>query len=241
MSHHFFLPPDRIDGDVVRFLPEQEHQMRRVLRLRTGDEVVALDGNGQEYRIRLAVEGTSVTGHIEESRPNEAEPPVSVTLYQGMVKGSKFEMIVQKCTEIGISRFVPVLTARAVAAEPGESRQRRLETIAREAAEQSGRGRIPVIAGAVPLAHALGEAASAGLAILLWEEARSTLLRQVPLPAGVQSAALFVGPEGGFTPEESRLATHSGLVTAGLGPRILRAETAAIAGSALLLDRLTAP
>jgi 16S rRNA (uracil1498-N3)-methyltransferase len=233
--HRFFLPPAALDGDEVAFPEETERQIRKVLRLGEGDRIVVLDGSGMEYVVRLRDEHR---GTVEERRHNEAEPATVLTLYQGLLKGAKLELVIQKGVEIGMSRMVPVATARSVPAEPGPSRRRRFETIAREAAEQCRRGRVPEVADAIPLAAALERAASEDVAVLLWEGERAVRLRNLIPAAPVAHAALFVGPEGGFTAEEVEAARAAGVHVATLGRRTLRAETAALVGTALLLEYL---
>jgi len=235
--HRFFLPPSAVEGTAVRFPPEVSHQIARVLRLDVGERVIVLDGSGREWTVRLdGVRGVA-HGTIEERTENQAEPRIRLVLYQGMVKGSKFETIVQKCTEIGVSRFVPMLTARAVASDINSKRYHRFEAIAREAAEQSGRGRVPPVERPITFEEAVRRATHEGTAVLLWEGERSRRLAGVAAPAG-GSAALLVGPEGGFTDAEAREGRDAGAHVVTLGPRILRSETAAIVGSALLLAHL---
>jgi 16S rRNA (uracil1498-N3)-methyltransferase len=235
--HRFFLPPDSVQAGTVLFPVQISRQMERVLRLKPGDRVVALDGSGTEHTVVLEAVGRTTSGSVESTCHNQAEPRTRLTLYQALLKGSKLELILQKCTEVGVSRFVPVATARAVPAEPSTSRQGRFEAIVREAAEQSRRGRIPHIAGALQLQDALIEATTAGPTIFLWEEEPSFRLENVSLSGDRTRLSLFIGPEGGFTAVEADAARTAGAHTVSLGPRILRAETAAIVGSALLLAR----
>lgn len=235
--HRFFLPPDAVLGDHVTFGPEQARQIRAVLRLRPGEQVVVLNGTGMEMVTRLDQVGKEVTGTIESRRENAAEPATPLVLYQGLLKGAKFEMVLQKGTEIGVSRFVPVITERSVPGELSVSKQQRYQSIVREAAEQSGRGRLPEIALALPFPEAVEMASGKGQIILPWEEEEALHLNQVPLRPG-SPIHLFVGPEGGFSGSEVSLAREAGAQVVTLGPRILRAETAAVATAALLLGRL---
>lgn len=234
-THRFFLPPASFSTGEVQFSQEATRQIVRVLRLRRHDEVIALDGTGMEYVVRLEELQPTVTGSIRERRMNQAEPRTHVTLYLGMLKAAKLELVLQKGTEIGVSCFVPVLTERAVAAEPGAGRQRRFDTIVREAAEQSGRGRIPEVGTPLALGDALTQAR--GPKILLWEEERTTGLGAISLEAGTP-VNLLVGPEGGFSSTEVALARDAGAALVSLGRRILRAETAAMVAAALVLARV---
>lgn len=236
--HRFFLPADILLSGHVNFPPEQSRQIRSVLRLRRGDRVIVLDGAGTELVVRLEDLNGEVSGTIVERARNDAEPSVVVTLYQGLLKGAKLELVLQKCTEIGVARFVPTIMERSVPAEPGPSRQRRYDAIVREAAEQSRRGCLPSVAPALPYAEALREAASRGPIVLLWEDEQSKHLRDTLTAPSSLSISLFVGPEGGLSEHEVMQARDVGAQIVTLGPRVLRAETAAIAGSALLLAHL---
>lgn len=235
--HRFFLPPDSFEPGCVTFPAGASRQIARVLRLRAGETVIALDGMGMEYVVRLDVLAPSTEGTILEGRRNVSETPRPIVLFQALLKGSKFETVLQRCTEVGASRFVPVITARSIPAEPSASRRRRFEAIIREAAEQSGRGVLPHVDEPVDLSTALNLAINSGPAVFLYEEERNDHLDRIPLSGQAMTVGLFVGPEGGFDATEVQAARRAGLYVAGLGPRILRAETAAIVGTAILAAR----
>lgn len=237
-THRFFVPRENLDSERVRFPPEQSMQLERVLRLRTGERVIALDGSGVEYEVILESLGKEAVGRIIGRRASSGEPGVSVDLYAGTLKGSKFETVLQKGTEVGVSRFIPILTDRSVAGEPSTAKMRRYDAIAREAAEQSRRGRIPTIQGPMPFDAALAAATMTGTVVVLWEDEDADHLMTIELPATMTRVALFVGPEGGFTGEEVALARSADARIVTLGSRILRAETAGIVGPAILLARL---
>lgn len=236
--HHFFVSSHCIQDEQVRFPEEQSRQLERVLRLRPGDRVLVLDGTGIEREVHLQGLGKQAWGRVTACRQNEAEPRVALDLYMGVLKGSKFETVLQKGTEVGVTRFIPMLTARSVTAEPSATRIRRYEAIVREAAEQSGRGRLPEVGGAIPFEQALATARQTGPVIMLWEDEHAAHLMTVALSTDSGRMALFVGPEGGFTEAEAHRAREAGAYTATLGRRILRAETAGVVGPALLLARL---
>lgn len=242
--HRFFLPPDAfVDGHVC-FPAGTSHQIARVLRLRPGDRVVALDGSGREYVARLTDTGPPATGEIETSRPNLAEPPRPIELYQGMLKATKLETVIQRCVEVGATRIVPVLTERCVPAELGAARWQRFQTIAREAAEQSRRGIIPAVAHPLAFSAAIREATTAGPTLLLYENAAGGRLDRIPPLRAGGPIALFVGPEGGFDGAEVALARDLGANILSLGPRILRAETAAVVACAvvgMMVDTFSGP
>jgi 16S rRNA (uracil1498-N3)-methyltransferase len=227
--HRFFLPPGSISDDDVAIPADQARQIRSVLRLRPGDHIIVLDNSGDEYLVRLV---SPERGVVESRHRNTAEPAARLVLYQGLLKGQKMDFVLQKGTEIGIAGFVPVITDRSLAGEPGEAKQRRYRMIVQEAAEQSGRGRIPNVSQAVPLDDALARAE--GTLVIPWEEETQVRLSAVP-PAPDGTISLFIGPEGGFTAAEIEAAGAAGARAVSLGPRILRAETAAIVTASLLL------
>lgn len=237
-EHRFFLPAEGVAGGRVNFPPETAHQIRHVLRLGSGDLVIVLDGTAREYVVTLDVPDGGLTGTIQETRQNDTELPIRLVLYQALIKPPKMEMVLQKCTELGTSSIIPVETAHSVAGKPSLSRTRRYEAIIREAAEQSRRGRVPTLEPAIPFRVAVERAVNAGPTFLLWEGERSDSLSAAPLLPGPTTICFFVGPEGGFTPGEVEDAKSFGACLVTLGPRILRAETAAIAGTALLAARL---
>lgn len=227
--HRFFLPAGCIDGKRVSIPPDQARQIRTVLRLRPDDRIVVLDNSGDEFVVRLL---SFAEGIVEEQRRNKAEPSTRIVLYQGMLKGSKMDFVLQKGTEIGVAGFVPVLMERSVAGEPGEARQRRYQTIVQEAAEQSGRGRIPEVSPATSLPDAL--TAAEGPLVIPWEGETADHLRSLSIARG-ETMSLFIGPEGGLSAAEVDAARRAGAHVVSLGRRILRAETAAIVAASLLL------
>lgn len=242
--HRFFIPTPagyRV-GQVLELPDEQAHQVRGVLRMRPGDRILVLDNLGQQYELALTrVERRSVVGEIERQAAVIAEPTVRLTLYQAWLKRDKFEWVLQKGTELGVSHFVPVATRRSVVQDTTvkPNKLTRWYKILTEAAEQCGRGRIPTLGNPLTFNDALADAAGSDLALLPWEAAAGRTMAQAvaerPSPG---SAALFIGPEGGFAADEVALAERSGVLPVTLGPRILRAETAALASATLVLHEL---
>lgn len=232
--HRFFVPaPAGYEvGQRLALPAERAHQVRSVLRMAPGDGVIVLDDAGFEYEAALVEVGRSdVTVEIVAKRPSAGEPTVHISLYQSLLKKDNFEWVLQKGTELGVSRFVPLLTARTVAAFRPQ-KMARWQRIVMEAAEQSRRGRIPVVAAALPLAAALP---AGGCALLAWEETADLTIAQALAGRSPSHVALFIGPEGGFALEEAVLAQQHGVASVTLGRRILRAETAAVAAITLLL------
>lgn len=240
--HRFFVSPDRIRGEEVFFPEEIAHQLSRVLRLRDGDRVVVLDDSGAEYDVSLHSFGRrAVQGTIQATRPAGPEPRVRLSLFLALLKGKKLDLVLQKGTELGVARFVPMLSRRSVVNSLDRLRDAKLErwaSIVREAAEQSGRGRLPEIAPPLAFDDALDEAQSAGgAALIAWEAPGGQTLREA-LSARPARVSLFIGPEGGFEADEVAAAQARGIAPVTFGPRILRAETAAVAGAAAILYEL---
>ena len=238
--HRFYVPADRISGDQVSFEAGQRRQMRSVLRLRPGGLVAVLDGSGREYIVQIEIlDDTQALGRILEAAEPAVESSVHLTLVQGLPKGERTDLILQKCTEIGVADFLIAETARSVPriqAGKMHSRLERWRAIAREAAEQSGRTHLPTVNGVIPLADALSRTRNSDARIIAWEEEKGPSLSSIlPRLAGAGRIAYFVGPEGGFTAEEIAAARADGIAVVSLGPRILRTETAAIVGAALVI------
>lgn len=239
--HRFFVVPDCFVGDRV-VLPENiAHQIRNVLRLRAGAAIMVLDNTGWEYEVLLRrVDRQQVVGEAVAKRPSPNEPSVQLTLYQALMKRDKFEWVLQKGTEIGVTHFVPLVTQRSLVQDVDikEGKQLRWEKILTEAAEQSRRGCIPTLHSPQTLAEALA-ARTAQPGLIAWEAAEDLTIREV-LTDGERPSriSLFIGPEGGFAAEEVAAAQAAGLQAITLGKRILRAETAALVATALVLHEL---
>ena len=209
----------------------------RSLRVRPGEEVTLCAGTGEDYR--CTVLETSADGallRVEETTPSRGEPAVQVTVCACWPKGDKLDLITQKAVELGAVEIWPVESARCVSRPEGkavEKKLSRLQKIALEAAQQSGRGRVPQIRPPVPLQTALETAAREGSILFCYERGAASF-RQALGQAG-DRRFLFVGPEGGFDPEEAALAQSLGADLLTLGSRILRAETAPLAALAAIL------
>jgi 16S rRNA (uracil1498-N3)-methyltransferase len=240
--HRFFVDPALLGGERVALTGAQAHQMSRVLRLKVGDRVVLLDGAGQEYRVRLdEVRSSAVTATVETVRPSRPEPGLILTLYQALVPRDRFETVLQKGTEVGVSRFVPVWCERSIV--PGgdkidDGRLERWRRIVTEAAEQCERGIIPEVRPPLRFTDALAAAVRSGPVLVAWERERERAIREglrAVLGDDVRSLGLMVGPEGGFTNLEIGVARDAEAMTVSLGPRILRTETAGPVLAALAL------
>ena len=238
----FHVRPDAIRGARVSLDREESHHIRRVRRLGPGDVVELVDGAGHHYQVRLeAVGPDGIEAVVLGSSQSLAESPLSSTLVQGIPKGEKMEWVIQKATELGVSRIVPLLTARTVvqlSPSRASSKLRRWQRVAKEAAKQAGRGVIPAIERPLRLDEFLESPSPADLAVCLWEGAKDPLASVFDRVVGpVHTVLLAVGPEGGWAEAEIAMLEDRGIKTAGLGRRILRTESAALVGLALLQFR----
>ena len=233
--HRFFVEPGALAGDRILLDGEVLHHLGTVLRLRSGDEVELLDGRGLICHCRIVALARQRGEAQVLGRRQATERPFPVHLLQALPKGDKLDLVLQKGTELGISRFVPLLSGRSVPIpDPRreESRLQRWQRIVREAARQCRRPVIPEVTAPRPLAAALAEA-GAGLRLMLWEEESRPLVTLLG-PEAPAAVTLLVGPEGGFTAAEVHQAVAAGFVPVRLGPRILRSETAGFAAAAIL-------
>jgi 16S rRNA (uracil1498-N3)-methyltransferase len=234
MTHRFCVTPTQIAADVVTFTPKQAHQLRNVLRLRAGDTVRVFDGVvARDVLVELVEAGR---GNVIGSEPQAPEPRTRLVAYPALLQRDKFETVLQKLTEIGVAAIAPVISAHSLPrAVPDATRLERWRAILREAAEQCGRGTVPSLLLALPLSTALGT--SEGVRLFAYEHERDNGLPDA-LGSRPACVSLFTGPEGGFAPEEVECARRAGTEVITLGPRVLRAETAAPMLAALVLYEL---
>jgi 16S rRNA (uracil1498-N3)-methyltransferase len=205
-----------------------------VLRLRAGDQVRVFDGRTPCDRV-VELLGPQL-GRIVDEAPQAPEPKTRLVAYPALLQRDKFEPVLQKLTEIGAAAIVPVITARGLVREaPDEKRSARWRSILREATEQCGRGKLPELCLARPLGEALS--AADGMRIMAYEGEHRVGVREA-LSVRPSTVSVFVGPEGGFAPEEVDLAESMGARLITLGPRILRTETASPLVAALVLYEL---
>ena len=215
------------------------NHITRVLRLRTGDAITVFNGNGAEFAAR--VEGfrkDSVLVEVKEERAADRESPLSITLAQGISRGERMDWILQKATELGASRIVPLLTERSVVrldAKQAEKKLQHWRGIAVAACEQCGRNRVPEIALPTPFFEFVGSTSGSVATRLLLSPIATASVDQVN--AGAPGVTLLIGPEGGLTETEQEAAQGSGFTSVRMGPRVLRTETAAIAALTILQHR----
>ncbi len=231
----------------VRLDDDDARHARDVLRMRPGDRFILCDGAMRDHECVIeSLSRDGITARVESVTDNTAEPVYEAILYQGIPKGDKLDDIVRKSVELGVTRIVPVACSRSVSRwEPGDrgtaAKVDRLRRIAREAARQCGRGRVPEVGGPVPFAEACRLAGGADLAFLPWESERDRSIRSLleefrtgDAPATRPRIAFLIGPEGGFDGGEAATAIAAGIRPVTLGRRILRTETAGPAVLAML-------
>lgn len=221
---------------------EQSRHISKSLRMKVGDMLTLSCGNGKDYGCIIdKIDSSSVTLSVCYEQANNCEPTVEVKLYQGVPKGDKLEDIIQKCTELGISKIQPVLTHRSVSRPDSKSakkKQARYQKIALEASQQSGRGIVPEICEMTDLKTAAANDNSE-LKILFFEGG-GTPLREI-VKKSIKTISIYIGPEGGFEKNEVELIKENGGTVATLGKRILRTQTAPVASLTaimLLTDNL---
>jgi len=224
-----FVPPPLLPH--MTLTAEQSHQMLRVMRMKPNDPLMVLDGlgNGAVARI-FAVSDGLVEIKTEAPQKILAEPSIKVTLFQGLPKADKLEWIVQKSVELGVFSVQPVVMAHSIA-KGVPAKLPRLQTIAREAAEQAERGIIPQVFAPMDFAQACEKLKDFDRVLVCQPGSEAGLAKP---DAGGQTVALIIGPEGGISPAELTLLEQAGGVAVGLGPRVLRTETAGLAALAAL-------
>jgi 16S rRNA (uracil1498-N3)-methyltransferase len=240
----FYAPPSAFSSelDSVNLASDEARHLRDVLRLKRGDEVYVFDGGGKEFQcrvedIRRDSAQLKVVGEVAPARP---ESPMALTLAIALLKGEKFDLVVQKATELGVSRVVPVITRHADIRLRDESdaakRVARWQRIALEAAKQSGRAVVPEVDGPVAFASLIETTAAAGMSRLLFSERAGQSLTEAAkdIPEKVNRMTVLVGSEGGWADEELAEARDARWIIVTLGGRTLRAETAAITVTALI-------
>lgn len=240
--HRFMVDPGQIRDGLICIRGSDFKHLSQVLRLGTGDIIQVFDGSGMEYTARLSELGRDqAIAAIVESYQADTEPRVRLTLYQGLPKMEKMDLIIQKAVELGVCRIVPVLTRRTVVQLDGPSAEKRAvrwNRIAMEASKQCGRACVPEVIKPLSLEDALHDLRDPDLAIALYENEEKKCLKELLKCYNINDAgniALFIGPEGGFTKEEADAMRQGGIKTASLGGRILRTETAAISGISIIM------
>lgn len=235
-----FLSCNLAPGKIV-FLEGDDFTHLKALRLRPGDFIVLADGKGKAFRCRLLqLERQKAQAEILSELEGTGEPSLEVTLFAGLSKGEKMELIVRASVELGVKRIVPVLMERTVvriAPAKGRERAVRWQKIAASAAAQCRRSFLPEVCSPLPFKEALELLEREDLVIVPWEEEKSRGIEEIAQSyPSLSSVSIFTGPEGGISSEEmAKLRKHPKVFPITLGPRILRAETAPLAALAVVM------
>ncbi len=231
MSHFFVDPADIKRGQALITGPDVKH-IQKVLRLGIGDTVTLFDGQGNKYQANIAdYSREAVYLKIIKKEVAEGEPPINVTVVQCLPKGDKMDLVIQKGTELGVSRFIPLKCSRSVVkldSKKGLERQKRWQKIALAAAKQCRRPMVPEVTAPMDWPDVLANVPPDALLLIPWEGETSTSIRDV-LSQKYQDVYIVIGPEGGFEPHEIDAARRYKAKTVSLGPRILRTETTGLA------------
>lgn len=229
----FFTGKDKISGNSLYITGPDVDHITRVYRAKAGFELTVCDGDGTDYLCSItSIDKERIEARLISVSKSYTEPNVKVTIFQGLPKQGKMETIIQKCTELGVSRIVPTITHRSVVklSEGDTKKQQRWQKIAQEAAKQCGRGRIPEVTPPVNFKQAVEMASQLKFSVIPYEEEQENSLHDF-LRSDMEEIGIIIGSEGGFEPAEVQLARENGIASVTLGRRILRTETV---GPALL-------
>ena len=240
----FFVDPGQVGEQTIVVTGSDVNHIKNVLRMSCGDELSISDGCGKDYFCTIeAMDREQVVLHIENSWDSYVELSTKLYLFQGLPKGEKMELIIQKAVELGVYEIIPVVTARTIVKLDAKKEQKKLtrwQSVAESAAKQSGRGVIPKVAAPVSFKEAVAAAAGLEVSVMPYEQAKGmddarALVRSMK---GRESIGIFIGPEGGFDAGEVSLVENAGIKTMTLGRRILRTETAGLTVLSILMFEL---
>lgn len=240
----FFVNPSQISENEIEITGGDVNHIKNVLRMTVGEEISVSDGHGRDYFGKIETLGReSITVRIENSWASYVELPVKLTLFQGLPKADKMELIIQKAVELGAYEIVPVVTKRTIVKLDEKKEAKKLarwQGISESAAKQSGRGLIPKVWAPVSFKQAVNEAAAMDAVLIPYEKAEGmeSARQTVRNLKGKKHIGIFIGPEGGFDESEVETAAAAGAVPITLGKRILRTETAGLAALAVLMFEL---
>lgn len=236
----FFIEQDQLILDAVTITGDDAHHITRVLRLQAGDIIECVARDEHIYLVELQQIGNTVFGKVIETTLNSQESPLQLTLFQGLAKGDKMDLVIQKAVELGVQEIIPFTSRYTVVKlteKQAKSRQERWERIAYEAAKQSGRTRLPIVRQVQSFPEVVSNVQSRinqnEVVFLAYEGETQTGLKGLELEKP-NHASILVGPEGGFSPDEAHSLTEVGAHSLSLGPRILRTETAGLVALSLL-------
>lgn len=243
---HFFVSPENITADEITIVGSDVNHIKNVLRMKTGEKFVANDGNGASYCCAVReMYDDRIIADIEDGQLMSNELPVKLVLFQGLPKGDKMELIIQKAVELGVSEIYPVEMSRCVVKlddKKKKSKTSRWQSISESAAKQSGRTVVPEIHEPLPYAQALKIAEDFDLLLVPYEcaDSMAVLKEKISQVKENMTVGIFIGPEGGYEEKEIEKAKEAGGEIVSLGKRILRTETASIAALAICMFNIEA-
>ena len=237
----FFVDKNNIGEKNIEITGDDAKHISTVLRAKVDEEIIICDGYGTDYLCRLiGINKKQVLAEIIEKYENKNEPELKITLYQGLPKGDKMELVIQKYIEIGVDRIIPVITDNTVVkiGDKAEKKNLRWNKIAEAAAKQCGRGKIPHVDKILSFKDAVETSKTLDGAIIPYENERKKNIREFVKSFRGKSIGIFIGPEGGFSENEITLCVENNISSVSLGKRILRTETAGLVTSVILLYEL---
>lgn len=228
----FYVPQPQILNGVLKVEGSEVKHIRRVLRLKVGEEIIVFDGLGNEFEGTIVEEvSSSVVIRVQNISSSKSESPLEIILAQSLLKGEKMDYLIQKATELGVKEIIPFFSSRSIPLLEKSGKQKRYqrwEKIAIEGSKQCGRGMIPKIEPLQDYYEVLQTASSDFLRLILWEKEEFRLKEALERSKEKKRIFFIVGPEGGFSKEEIEEAKRAGFIIVTLGKRVLRAETASL-------------
>ncbi|MDP3962360.1 MAG: RsmE family RNA methyltransferase [bacterium] len=233
-THRFYVSETIRNTNQVRIVSaEVVDQTMRVLKIKPGREIIIFDNTGFDYEVVIiGYDNYTILGEIKKKSVNKVLPKIEVHLFASIVKKSNFEWIVEKATELGVSSITPIISARS---EKKDLNMERLKKISIEASEQSGRGTLPTINEIMDFEDSLACAKEKNGAMLVAFHTEGEALKNEDLQGDGETVSAFVGPEGGWTPEEIEMFHKNNILVRNMGPQVLRAETAVVAALSKLV------
>lgn len=233
----FYIPPGQMGSAESVIKGSDAHHLRDVLRLQPNEWIIVFDGTGREYQAEiLSVDRKEIIVAMRTQVATDVHPALELAVAQGYLKDKKMDGVVRQLTELGVGRWIPFLSRRSIPFPDQmrlKGRYRRWQKISLEALKQCGRSRAMDIDPLINFNGALKQARSYDLKIIFWEQSKATTLMDHVRESDPDSVFLMVGPEGGFESDEIGMAETEGFKSVGLGPRILKAETAALAAAVM--------
>jgi len=239
----FFVNSEAIENENIIISGEDFNHIKNVLRLRQGESLVISDGNCTDYDVVIdSYTSSSVVARIIGKNKNDNESEIDITLFQGVPKSDKMDMIIQKSVELGVKRIVPVLTERTVVKinneKDSKNKVARWQRIAQEASKQCNRGILPAVDNPVTFYEAVAKYKKADLSLIPYEKECGNRLKTILKSNNAKTISIMIGPEGGFSEAEVELASENGFLPVTLGPRILRTETAGLSALSIIMYEL---